>query len=111
MSEAITNARAANFDAEVLQAEQPVLVDFWAPWCAPCKAIAPLLEEMAVAYQGKLKVVKINIDEDEDAGELAAKYAVRAIPTLIVFKAGQLVAREMGQLSKAKLTELIDSHL
>jgi len=95
----------SNFDQEVLQASVPVLVDFWAPWCGPCKAIAPVVEELAGEYAGKLKVVKVNVDDNKEA---AHKYNVRGIPNLILFKNGQMVDQMIGARSKQELIDLVN---
>lgn len=102
----IVHATDASFEADVLQAELPVLVDFWAAWCGPCKMIAPVLDEIAEEYAGKLKVVKVDVDENRDA---PAKYGVRGIPTLLVFKGGQLEATKVGALTKSQLVDFINS--
>ena len=108
MSDAILTGTDANFDAEVLKADLPVLVDFWAPWCGPCQMIAPLVEEIAEAHKGKLKVVKMNVDEN---GQAPQTYGIMAIPTLILFKGGQLQEKIVGVLPKAKLLDLIKKHI
>ena len=97
-----------SFDADVLKAEAPVLVDYWAEWCGPCKMIAPILDEVSRDYAEKLNVAKVNVDENQ---EIASKYGIRGIPTLMLFKDGQLAATKVGALSKAQLTAFIDSHL
>jgi thioredoxin 1 len=94
------------FDEKVLQSKIPVLVDFWAEWCGPCKAIAPILDDISTEYEGKLTVAKINIDENQ---KIAAQFAVRAIPTLIIFKDGNFEADKKGALSKSQLIAFIDS--
>lgn len=94
----------SNFDSEVLQSTEPVLVDFWAPWCGPCKSIAPIVEELAKDYAGKLKVVKVNVDENKEA---AHRYNVRGIPNLILFKGGQVVDQMVGARSKQELVDLV----
>ena len=98
----------ASFAADVLQSDKPVLVDFWADWCGPCKMIAPILDEVAGAYQGKLQITKLNVDENRD---IPAKFGIRGIPTLMVFKDGQLAATKVGAMSKAQLTAFIDQQL
>lgn len=97
-----------NFEAEVLQADLPVLADFWAPWCAPCRLIAPIVEDIAHEYDGRLKVAKIDVDENPD---LATRYGVMGIPTLGVFKGGQLVSRIVGYVPKAELKRHVDAAL
>lgn len=97
------------FESEVINANEPVLVDFWADWCAPCKAIAPALDEVSNEYEGKIKVVKVNLD---DGSNTAAKYGVRAVPTLMVFKNGELSdTRQGGPLTKSIISEWVDSHI
>lgn len=108
MSEHIQYVTDANFEAEVLQSTNPVLVDYWAEWCGPCKMIAPILDEVAKEYDGKLKVAKLNIDENQ---ETPAKYGIRGIPTLMLFKGGNIEATKVGALSKSQLAAFIDSHL
>ncbi|MFJ1302342.1 thioredoxin [Bordetella genomosp. 5] len=108
MSEQIKNVSDASFEGDVLQSAQPVLVDYWAAWCGPCKMIAPILEEVATEYAGRLTVAKLNVDENQ---ETAAKYAVRGIPTLMLFKNGQAAATKVGALSKSQLTAFLDSAL
>ena len=98
----------ASFKSEVTDSPVPVLVDFWAPWCGPCKMIAPVLEEIAQEYEGKAKIVKINIDDNQNT---PAQFGVRSIPTLILFKNGQEVEKIIGAQGKDKLTALIDSAL
>ncbi len=107
-SDLITHLTDATFEAEVLQASAPVLVDYWAEWCGPCKMIAPILDEVAAAYQGKLKVAKMNVDENRD---IPAKFGIRGIPTLMVFKGGQLAATKVGAMSKAQVSAWIDQQL
>jgi thioredoxin len=101
-----TKVTDGSFDADVLRASGPVLVDFWAEWCGPCKAIAPALEDLSEAMEGKVSVAKINIDENP---ETPMKYGVRGIPTLILFKGGQVAATKIGALPKNKLYEWVES--
>lgn len=108
MSDAIQHVSDSSFDADVLQANGPVLVDYWAEWCGPCKMIAPILEEVATSYAGKVKIVKLNVD---DNNATAAKYGIRGIPTLMLFKDGQPVATKVGALSKSQLASFLDSSL
>ncbi|QWT46154.1 thioredoxin TrxA [Azospira inquinata] len=108
MSEHIHYVTDDAFDAEVLQSSEPVLVDYWAEWCGPCKMIAPILDEVAGEYAGKLKVAKLNIDENQ---KTPAKYGIRGIPTLMLFKGGNVEATKVGALSKSQLTAFIDSNL
>ena len=108
MSEHIHYVTDDSFSSEVLQASQPVLVDFWAEWCGPCKMIAPILDEIAKEYAGRLKVAKINIDENQAT---PSGFAVRSIPTLMLFKNGNVEATKIGALSKSQLAAFIDSHL
>ena len=107
-SELIKHTSDASFEADVLQSTKPVLVDYWAEWCGPCKAIAPILDEVAGAYQGKLQVAKMNVDDNRD---VPAKFGIRGIPTLMLFKDGQVTATKVGALSKAQLMAFIDEQL
>ncbi|KEQ17710.1 thioredoxin TrxA [Endozoicomonas numazuensis] len=107
MSE-IVNVTDATFEEDVLKAEGPVLVDYWAEWCGPCKMIAPVLDEIAQDYDGKLKICKLNIDDNEAT---PPKYGVRGIPTLMLFKSGNVEATKVGALSKSQLTAFLDSNL
>jgi thioredoxin 1 len=108
MSANITHVSDASFDADVLKSDTPVLVDFWAEWCGPCKMIAPALEEVAVSHAGKIKIAKLDVDDNR---EVAAKYGIRGIPTLMIFKNGELAAQKVGALSKAQLTAFVDSQV
>jgi len=107
-SDLIKHVSDASFKADVLDAQTPVLVDFWAEWCGPCKMIAPILDDVAGAYSGKLSIAKVNVDENT---EVPAKFGIRGIPTLMLFKDGQLAATKVGALSKAQLTAFIDQQL
>ncbi len=102
------NVNDADFDQEVLQSELPVLVDFWAPWCGPCNVVAPIVEEIAAEYAGKLKVCKINVDE---APGIVGKYGIRGIPTLMVFKNGEVVDQQVGVVPREVLVTKITPHL
>jgi len=98
----------ANFETEVLRAGTPVLVDFWAPWCGPCRAVAPTVEAIAQEFNGRLKVVKLNTDEEQ---EIAIKYGVGSIPTLMVFKNGEVVERIVGNRPKPELAAVVSRHV
>jgi len=106
MSEKIVHISDASFSQDVLEADGPVLVDFWAEWCGPCKMIAPVLEELADDYEGKLKICKLDIDANT---QTAPKFGIRGIPTLIVFNNGEVVGTKVGALSKSQLSAFIDS--
>jgi thioredoxin 1 len=108
MSEKIANLTTESFKSTVNSSTTPVLVDFWAPWCGPCKAIAPVLEELATEFDGKLTIAKVNID-DHDA--VAAEYGVRAIPTMILFKGGQVAETLVGMMPKATLKAKLAAHV
>ena len=103
-----TQVNDSNFDAVVLQSQLPVLVDFWAPWCGPCRAIGPIIDELANEYEGKLSVVKLNVDESPST---PGKYGIRAIPTLILFKGGEVVDQITGAVGKSQLQDLIKKAL
>ncbi|ULQ45233.1 thioredoxin TrxA [Flagellatimonas centrodinii] len=108
MSEHISAVTDATFEQEVLQASTPVLVDFWAEWCGPCRMVAPILEQVAGEQVGKLKVVKLNVDENP---ETPAKFGIRGIPTLLMFKGGEVAATQVGAVAKAQLTAFVNPHL
>ena len=108
MSEAIKHVTDTTFEAVVLQSSTPVLVDYWAEWCGPCRMIAPMLEEWAQSYAGRLTVAKVNVDEN---AKLPSEYHVRSIPTLMLFRDGKPVATQVGALSKAQLTAFIENNL
>ena len=108
MSDNITHVSKDSFDEEVLKSERPVLVDYWAEWCGPCKMIAPILDEIAAEYGDKVKICKVDVDENQ---ETAARYAVRGIPTLMLFKNGDVEATKVGALNKSQLAAFLDSHL
>ncbi|MDP2793705.1 MAG: thioredoxin TrxA [Sulfurisoma sp.] len=108
MSEHIVYVTDATFKSEVLESATPVIVDYWAEWCGPCKMIAPILDEIARDYAGRLKVAKLNIDENP---KTPGEYGIRGIPTLILFKGGNVEATKIGALSKSQLTAFIDSNL
>ncbi|MFM2324882.1 thioredoxin TrxA [Brachymonas denitrificans] len=107
-SDLIKHITDASFDADVLKSATPVLVDFWAEWCGPCKMIAPILDELAPAYQGKVQIAKMNVDENR---AVPAQFGIRGIPTLMLFKGGELVATKVGALGKAQLAAFIDQQL
>jgi thioredoxin 1 len=104
----IKNISDASFEADVLQSELPVLVDYWAEWCGPCRSIAPILDELAEQYAGKLQICKMNVDENRDT---PAKFGIRGIPTLMIFKGGELAQTQVGAAGKAQLQALIDKNL
>jgi thioredoxin 1 len=107
-SDLIKHVSDATFDGDVVKNDKPVLVDYWAEWCGPCKMIAPVLDEVAKDYAGRLQIAKMNVDENR---EVPARFGIRGIPTLMIFKEGQLAATKVGAVSKAQLTAFIDAHL
>ena len=107
-SELIKHVTDASFESDVLQPGSTVLVDYWAEWCGPCKMIAPILDDVAKNYEGKITVAKMNVDENR---EVPAKFGIRGIPTLMIFKNGELVATKVGALAKPQLTAFIDKHV
>lgn len=107
-SELIVHTSDAAFEKDVLNADIPVLLDFWAPWCGPCKMIAPILDDIAAEFEGRLKVVKINIDDNEAT---PSRFGVRGIPTLMVFKNGKVVATKVGALAKGQLTAFVEASI
>ena len=107
-SELIKHITDASFESDVLQPGTAVLVDYWAEWCGPCKMIAPILDEAAKSYEGKLQIAKMNVDENR---EIPAKFGIRGIPTLMLFKNGELAATKVGALNKGQLSDFIDQHL
>jgi thioredoxin 1 len=108
MNALITSATDANFDAQVMQSDAPVLVDFWGEWCGPCKAMAPMLDQLAADYAGRAKIVKVEMDKNQ---KTAMAWRVRAAPTLLLFKHGAVHATHVGMASKAQLAKLIDAAL
>ena len=108
MSEHIHYVSDSTFDAEVLQSQLPVLVDFWAEWCVPCRMITPILDEVAKEYAGRLTVTKLNVDENQQTPQ---KFGIRGIPTLMLFKNGNVEATKVGAVSKSQLVAFIDSHI
>lgn len=107
-SDLIKHVSDASFEADVLKSDKPVLVDFWAEWCGPCKMIAPILDEVASGYEGKLAIAKVNVDENRNT---PAQFGIRGIPTLMIFKDGALAATQVGAVSKAQLTAFIEQHV
>ena len=107
-NELIKHTTDATFDADVLKSSQPVLVDYWAEWCGPCKMIAPILDEVATTYEGKLQIAKMNVDENR---AIPAQFGIRGIPTLMLFKNGELAATHVGAMRKAELIAFIDQQI
>ncbi|HET7649649.1 MAG TPA: thioredoxin TrxA [Gammaproteobacteria bacterium] len=108
MSDHIVYTSDSNFESDVLKSDLPVLVDYWAEWCGPCKMIAPILDEIAADYQGKLKIAKVNVDENQ---QVTQKYGIRSIPTLILFKDGNVQAQKVGAMSKSQLTAFVETNI
>lgn len=104
----IVNLTKENFEQEISGSEKPVLVDFWASWCGPCRAVAPVMEQLSAEYDGKAKIAKVNVDEE---GELAAKFKVMSIPTVILFKNGQLVEKIIGARAKEEFAKMLDRNI
>jgi thioredoxin 1 len=107
-SSAIKHVSDASFEADVLKSDKPVLVDYWAEWCGPCKMIAPILDEVAGTHGDKVTIAKLNVDENQ---QTASKFGIRGIPTLMLFRNGQVVATKVGAMSKAQLTQFLDTNL
>jgi len=108
MANGIVNLSTNTFDETIIGSDKPVIVDFWAEWCGPCKMIAPILDDLSQDYEGRLQIAKMNVDENQ---AIPAKFGIRGIPTLMLFKDGELVATKVGALPKAQLTAFIDAHL
>jgi len=108
VSDQIVYTSDANFQSDVLNSDVPVLVDYWAEWCGPCKMIAPILDEIAGDYSGKLKIAKVNVDENQ---QVTQKYGIRSIPTLMIFKGGSVQAQKVGAMSKSQLAAFIETNI
>ncbi|HEX5340515.1 MAG TPA: thioredoxin TrxA [Gammaproteobacteria bacterium] len=108
MSDQIVYTSDTNFENDVLKSDLPVLVDYWAEWCSPCKMIAPILDEIAADYQGKLRIAKVNVDENQ---QITQKYGIRSIPTLILFKDGNVQAQKVGAMSKSQLAAFVETNI
>ncbi|MHB1667072.1 MAG: thioredoxin TrxA [Thiomonas sp.] len=108
MSDLIKQTTDASFDIDVLKSTTPVLIDYWAEWCGPCRMVAPILDEIAGEYQGRLNIMKVNVDENRS---IPAKYGIRGIPTLMLFKNGEVAATKVGALSKSQLTTFLDANI
>ena len=108
MSDLIKYTTDANFEQDVLKSTTPVLIDYWAEWCGPCRMVAPILDEIAGEYQGRLQIMKVNVDENRN---VPAKYGIRGIPTLMLFKGGEVAATKVGALSKSQLTSFLDANI
>ena len=108
MSDKIVHTTDGDFEADVLNNDKPVLIDFWAEWCGPCKMIAPLLDEAADDYAEKLQIIKLNVDENPN---IAQKFGIRSIPTLMIFKDGAVQAQKLGAMSKSQLAEFLDTNI
>jgi thioredoxin 1 len=104
----VSHVSDSSFEQEVIQSQVPVLVDYWAEWCGPCKMIAPILDEASRDYDGRVRIAKLNVDDNQ---AMASKYGIRGIPTLMLFKGGEVVATKVGALSKSQLAQFLDSHL
>ena len=108
MSDLIKHTTDASFEQDVLKSSTPVLIDYWAEWCGPCRMVAPILDEIAGEYQGRLQIMKVNVDENRN---VPAKYGIRGIPTLMLFKGGEVAATKVGALSKSQLTSFLDGNI
>ena len=104
----VSHVSDSSFEQDVIQSQVPVLVDYWAEWCGPCKMIAPILDEASRDYDGRVRIAKLNVDDNQ---AVAAKYGIRGIPTLMLFKGGEVIATKVGALSKSQLAQFLDSHL